>query len=509
MKSSDKNKKDSPFLRVLFILIFAGIFVFSAVKVAGILTEYKEGVDIYDDVRGSYGVQRETSSQEPSKKDRERARAEAASREAAQNESSKEDEQREDITDNSAEEAVIDPSDEAGQTEKDPKDTGKDPDEAPEDTGKDPEKETSDDAEGDPEKENPEEAEDNPEKEDSEESEEDPEKEDTEKSEDEAEKDDEESSEDESESESEDESEESSSDETEDASEKDEDESDAESDKETADESDTASDEDTENESEDEASESEDGADTPEDEADESSADDPEEEAAPQKPPKKWYRPYVQDYSEHEHPEKLPFLHTSIDFLLIPPYVFDFNALISMNADVCAWIMIKDTYVDYPVVKGEDNVFYLRHAVSGVLNNAGSVFADHRHKAPFYEKNTIVYAHNQRNLRMFHQVLSYQEKDYMEEHPYIDIYLPDGSMQIYRVYSCYIETGTDAYTLRFADDQAFMDYVRYTQESALYDSGVPVFPDSRILTLVTCTNEADEERVVLHAVLVEQTAVYE
>ena len=80
MKSPGKNKKGSPLLRVLMLLVFAGIFVFSAIKVVGILTEYKEGVDIYNEVRDSYGIQRETASQEPSKKDRERARAEAASR---------------------------------------------------------------------------------------------------------------------------------------------------------------------------------------------------------------------------------------------------------------------------------------------------------------------------------------------------------------------------------------------------------------------------------------------
>ena len=429
MKSPGKNKKGSPLLRVLMLLVFAGIFVFSAIKVVGILTEYKEGVDIYNEVRDSYGIQRETASQEPSKKDRERARAEAASREAAENESSGEAGTQEDITDSpTAERAADEPEDTAEPMEIDPSGNLIEPeDEDPEEIeGEAPSDETENAPDGNPEDE-------------------------------------------------------------------------------AGEPSETAAPED----------ESEDAGDTENSEAasagetDETPEGEPEEQTEPQKTPKKWYRPYVKDYSGYEHPEKLPFLHTTIDFLLIPPYVFDFDALIGMNTDVCAWIMIKDTYVDYPVVKGADNIFYLRHAVSGVLNNAGSVFADYRHTAPFYEKNTLVYAHNQRNLRMFHQVLSYKDKEYMEEHPYIDIYLPDGSMQIYRVYSCYVESGTGAYQIRFPDEESFMKFVRYTQESALYDSGVPVFPDSRILTLVTCTNEADETRVVLHAVLVEQTAAFE
>ena len=429
MKSSGKSKKGSPIFRVLMLLIFAGVFVFSAVKVVGIMTEYKEGVDIYNEVRDSYGIQRETVSQEPSKKDRERARAEAASREAAENESSGRDETQEDITDSSStEKAADEPKDTAEPMEIDPSNPLIEPeDEDPEVIeGGAPSDETENAPDGNPEDE-------------------------------------------------------------------------------AGEPSETAAPEDEPEDAED--TENSEAASA--DETDEPPEGEAEAQAEPQKEPKKWYRPYVKDYSGYEYPEKLPFLHTTIDFLLIPPYVFDFDALIGMNTDVCAWIMIKDTYVDYPVVKGADNVFYLRHAVSGALNNAGSVFADYRHTAPFCEKNTLVYAHNQRNLRMFHQVLSYKNKEYMEEHPYIDIYLPDGSMQIYRVYSCYVESGTGAYQIRFPDEESFMKFVHYTQESALYDSGVPVFPDSRILTLVTCTNEADETRVVLHAVLVEQTATFE
>lgn len=209
------------------------------------------------------------------------------------------------------------------------------------------------------------------------------------------------------------------------------------------------------------------------------------------------------DFSAYEHEEKLSFLHTNIDYLLVPKYSLDFDALLEINPEVIGWILIEDTYVDYPVVQGADNVYYLRHAASGEANNAGSIFADHRNKAPFSERNTILYGHNQRNLQMFHELLSYQNKEYMDQHPYVNVYLPDGSMLIYRVYSCHIEAGIQSYTFQFADDQAFMEFAAYTRETSLYDTGVPLFPDSRILTLVTCTDDADENRVVVHAVLQE------
>ena len=483
MKSSDNRKKGGGFIRILLILIFSGIFVFSAVKAAGILTEYKQGVDIYNEVRESYGIRRETSSQEPSKKDRERARAEAAAQEGSKEDVSAitEDENPDDEQTETGLGDNEDPENEDVKGEASDKTAG----EGKETEADSPDGETKN-AENEEEAEVPDGSEADPE------DEADGEKEN--KPEDEADGEKENKPEDEADGEKEN---------------KPEDEADGEKENKPEDETDGETGKDSGDQPDDEKDSEEVKDDMKDQPGGDIDADQADAQPEPQKPAKKWYRPYVSDYSDHEHPEKLPFLHTTIDFLLIPPYIFDFNALIAMNQDVCGWIMIKDTYVDYPMVQGTDNVFYLRHAVSGELNNAGSVFVDYRHTAPFYEKNTLVYAHNQRNLRMFHQILSYKDKEYMEEHPYIDIYLPDGSMQIYRVYSCYVESGTRAYVIKFPDDQAFMNFVNYTQESSLYDSGVPIFPDSRILTLVTCTNEADETRVVLHAVLVEQTAAFE
>ena len=432
MSSGNRKKKRGGFLWTLLIVVFGAVFVFSGIKLYGILTEYHEGVEIYEEVRESYAELRVMEESEPSRKEREQAKAAAQS-----------------AAEESAEAAPEEESDApvpgTPEEETDPQVPGTSEEETDTPASDAPEEETDTAASDAPEEETdvpepgiPEEETDVPEPGIPEE------------------------------------------------------ETDAPSSDAPEEETDTAA------------------SDAPEEKTDAPASDAPvpgtaqeETESAPAEPA--WYASFTQDYSDHEHPQKLDFLHTTIDFLLIPRYVFDFGALLRLNPEVCGWIMIKDTYVDYPVVKGTDNVFYLRHAVGGELNNAGSVFADFRHTAPFYEKNTVIYAHNQRNLRMFHQLLSYQKKEYMEAHPYVDIYLPDGTMQVYRVYSCHVETGTESYKIGFADTEAFDRFIRYTQESALYDSYVPVFADDRILTLVTCTDEADEKRVVIHAVFVEQT----
>lgn len=39
----------------------------------------------------------------------------------------------------------------------------------------------------------------------------------------------------------------------------------------------------------------------------------------------------------------------------------DFDPLKEMNGDIVAWIQCEALGVDYPVVQGKDNVYYLNH----------------------------------------------------------------------------------------------------------------------------------------------------
>ena len=52
----------------------------------------------------------------------------------------------------------------------------------------------------------------------------------------------------------------------------------------------------------------------------------------------------------------------------------DFDRLRLANADIAAWLYSPGTAIDYPVVQGEDNDFYLRHMYSGEYNQAGTLF---------------------------------------------------------------------------------------------------------------------------------------
>ena len=79
----------------------------------------------------------------------------------------------------------------------------------------------------------------------------------------------------------------------------------------------------------------------------------------------------------------------------VPP--IDFEALTAENPDTIGWIRIPDTNVDYPIVQGTDNDFYLDHDFYGKESAAGSIYLDFESEADLQGRNQILYGHNMKN----------------------------------------------------------------------------------------------------------------
>lgn len=67
------------------------------------------------------------------------------------------------------------------------------------------------------------------------------------------------------------------------------------------------------------------------------------------------------------------------------------------------WISIKDTAIEYPLVQGEDNQFYLTHDHNGNHSIAGSIFYDAVDE-PYNGNITAIYGHSMRDGTMFNNL---------------------------------------------------------------------------------------------------------
>ena len=94
-------------------------------------------------------------------------------------------------------------------------------------------------------------------------------------------------------------------------------------------------------------------------------------------------------------------------------FTVDFEALQQINPDIVAWLRIPGV-LDYPVVQGTDNSYYLHHTFRKEYNIAGSIFLDARNTADFSDRKNIIYGHNMRNGSMFHVLRKFQDLDFYQ-----------------------------------------------------------------------------------------------
>ncbi len=185
----------------------------------------------------------------------------------------------------------------------------------------------------------------------------------------------------------------------------------------------------------------------------------------------------------------------------------DIEALQATNEDVIGWIVIPDSEIDYPLLQGEDNEYYLNAAWDGTHNIAGSIFMECRNNTNFSDFNTIIYGHNMRNGSMFASLKDYSEQEYYEKHP--EIYIVDeNGVKRYEVVSAYYADVTwDTYRLVFNDEVTKQKLLEFSTAQSEIETELTPNVKDRILTLSTCTGHGDYNyRWVVQAVL---TGVFE
>lgn len=157
----------------------------------------------------------------------------------------------------------------------------------------------------------------------------------------------------------------------------------------------------------------------------------------------------------------------------------DLEALAGINPDVCGWLYIPAVDISYPVVQGEDNVYYLTHTFQKEENKSGAVFADANIEKPFEEANTVLHGHNMKDGSMFGRLKKlYQNKKAYPQKLYFYIYTQEHTYR-YLVFAQYVtENVIQAYELSVSEP---------------------------VVTLSTCYGSVNEQKwLVIQGILVEQ-----
>jgi len=180
----------------------------------------------------------------------------------------------------------------------------------------------------------------------------------------------------------------------------------------------------------------------------------------------------------------------------------DFESLREINPDIVAWLICEDTAINYPVVHGSDNNYYLTHLFDKTRNNAGCLFVDMENSSGFMDKNTIIYGHNMNDGSMLNTLGMFKEQTFFEANPQMLLITPDATYVVELFAGFVADIQSDAWRLDFNTDAEFAAWVESVKGRSAFQSDVSVEPDDRVITLSTCTYERDNVRYILVGKLV-------
>ncbi len=204
-----------------------------------------------------------------------------------------------------------------------------------------------------------------------------------------------------------------------------------------------------------------------------------------------------------------------IDFNVTEPpeyYLNVYNSLVELserNPDIYGWIRINGTVVDYPILLGDDNKYYMSHTYDDVSRRAGSIMADCRTRENFLDNlNIVIYGHCMTDGSMFRCIKDFYDKTStrkaVAEKMEIEVITLDG-VYIYKFFATYRTQDHSYIKMSFPTEDAYLNYLKERVELSPVKLKRDYSKTSKIISLVTCTNVASEPdgRYVLTGILTE------
>ncbi|MEG2460311.1 MAG: class B sortase [Clostridia bacterium] len=184
----------------------------------------------------------------------------------------------------------------------------------------------------------------------------------------------------------------------------------------------------------------------------------------------------------------------------LPEKKIDFNKLHTKYSSAKAWIKINNTNVDFPLVQGIDNAFYLNHSINNSFSTAGWPFIDYRNNIDFTDTNTVIYGHNRLDDSMFGSLTNCIKKQWYlnDDNKYIFLNTKEEAL-VYEIFSIYeIPAETYFSTVNFKHSGEYTKFLTTILNRSMYNFNVPVNASDKLLTVSTCSNNL-RNRIVIHA----------
>ena len=177
------------------------------------------------------------------------------------------------------------------------------------------------------------------------------------------------------------------------------------------------------------------------------------------------------------------------------------------NEDIVGWLEIEGTSVSYPVLQGDDNVFYLTHNYKKEETEKGSIFLNADYDWDIPSNNLVIYGHNLVNGQMFKELLKYSKEEFYKEHPVIRFTTEkkDMNFEVMSAFKSKVFYENEQDVSRYYEfmnsksKKEYKNFVKNAKKASIYDTGVTAEYGDQLITLITCSYHTDDGRFVLIA----------
>ena len=178
------------------------------------------------------------------------------------------------------------------------------------------------------------------------------------------------------------------------------------------------------------------------------------------------------------------------------------RTLASVNSDYRAWLTVYDTNIDYPVMQGEDDLYYASHDVYKRSSLTGAIYLAAANSPDFSDNYNLIYGHHMDNTAMFGGLDQYEDSAYFNAHKTAVLVTSD---KVYDL-TFFAALKTDAY-----DDMVYnvgtkdLDALKeYLAANGIRYNASDANDATKIIALSTCADAETSGRFVIFAVAVER-----
>lgn len=167
------------------------------------------------------------------------------------------------------------------------------------------------------------------------------------------------------------------------------------------------------------------------------------------------------------------------------------------NENVIGWITFDNLQIDYPIMKTQDNQFYLDHDWNGEEDKNGAIFMDASENGKWGKLN-LIHGHNMKSGNMFGTLQNYKDEDFARNNLNFTVAYKNNVCN-FTIFSVIINDNTlDSVQESFSSENDFLTYYNLLSNQSLFALD-KVDKPKQIIILNTCSYEFENAHLLVCA----------